>query len=237
MLGLSDAVHFRRIVAGVSLMAAPLILLVGALAHPQGKDSAIAHLAVVAESPDRYYVAHAILLGGLALFLPAVLGIMHLLTERATALGHIGGGLAMVGLFGATAIVAVDGIAISQMGQPQANVEEMAALLDRIKESPGLRAIAVLGAVSFLFGMLILAYGVWRAKAVQPLVAGLIAAAAIAFFIGQVTDNRFIFALGFTIYIAGLGPLGWRILAESDEEWALDSAGPTATPARPITSG
>jgi hypothetical protein len=114
MLGLSDAVHFRRIVAGVSLIAAPLILLVGALAHPQGKDSAIAHLAVVAESPDRYYVAHAILLGGLALFLPAVLGIMHLLTERATALGHIGGGLAMVGLFGATAIVAVDGIAISQ---------------------------------------------------------------------------------------------------------------------------
>lgn len=233
MFGLSDPRHFRRLLAAYCLIAAPVVLLIGATVHPQSKDVATEHLAVVADNPARYYVAHAILLAGLVLLLPALLGIMHLLRERATAFGLIGGGLAMIGLFGAASIVAVDGITISQMGQPQANVEEMAALLDRIKESAGLRAIAVVGAVSFLVGMLLLAYGVWREKVVQPLVAGLIAAAAITFFVGQVIDNQIIFAIAFAIYLIGFGLLGRRILAQSDEEWALVSAGPAATPVRP----
>ena len=41
---------------------------------------------------------------------------------------------AILGLFGATSIVAVDGIAFSQLGQPEANAAEMGALLDRIME-------------------------------------------------------------------------------------------------------
>ncbi|MDQ3668735.1 MAG: hypothetical protein M3377_00400 [Actinomycetota bacterium] len=230
MLGLSDARHFRRLVAGFCLIAAPVTLLAGALVHPQGKDAAAAQVAVVADNPDRYYAAHAIILAGIALFLPGILGLMHLLRERATALGHVGGGLAMIGLFGATAVVAVDGIAVSQMGQPSANAEEMAALLDRIKESAGLRAIAIAGAVPFVLGMLLLASGLWRTDAVRPWMAGAIAAAAIVFLIGQVTDNRSIFAGAFAIYLVGLGPLGWRILTDSDEEWA----GKATKPAVPL---
>lgn len=236
MLELSDARHFRRLVAGFCLIAAPVVLLTGALLHPQNKDPASAHLAVVADNPSRYYLAHAILLAGVVLFLPAILGIMHLVRERATRFGHIGGGLAMIGLFGAAAIVSVDGIATSQMSQPQANVAEMAALLDRIKESAGTRAIAVVGAVGFLFGMLLLAYGLWRARAVQPWMAGLIAAAAITFFIAQVTENQITFAIAFAVYLVALGPLGWRILTESDEEWAQVAARPTDTPLRGSTA-
>jgi hypothetical protein len=232
MLGLSEARHFRRLVAGFCLIAAPITLLVGAIVHPQSKDAASAHLAVVAENPGRHYAAHAILLAGLALFLPAVLGLVHLLTHRTTALGHAGGGLAMIGLFGATAVVAVDGIVVSQMGQPQASAEEMAALLDRIKESAGFRAIALIGALALVVGVLLLAYGLWRAEAVQPWVAGLVAAAAIIVFVGQVTDNRVIFAVAFAIYVIALAPVGWRILSEADDEWAREPPSPTATPAR-----
>lgn len=216
----SDASHFRRLVAGSCLIIAPVVLLVGALIHPQGKEAAAAHLGVVAENPDRYYWAHAILLVGLALFLPVVLALMHLLRERGTTFGHVGGGLAMFGLFGATAVVAVDGIAVSQMGQPQANIEEMAALLDRIKESPGLRGVAVVAGVGLMLGVVLLAYGLWRTRAVQSWMAGGIAAGAIAFFVGVVTDNRIIFAIAFAIYLIALGPLGWRVLHESDDEWS-----------------
>ena len=123
MLHLSDARHFRRLVAGFCLIAAPVVLLVGAMLHPQSKEAAAQHIAVVADNPGRYYAAHAIILVGLALFLPAILGLMHLLRERATTFAHLGGGLAMIGVLGATAVVAVDGIVISQMGQPDANVE------------------------------------------------------------------------------------------------------------------
>ena len=42
--------------------------------------------------------------------------------------------------------VAVDGIAVSQMAQPEANAEEMAALLERIKTSAGLVATNSMGA-------------------------------------------------------------------------------------------
>ena len=65
----SDASHFRRLVAGSCSSIAPVVLLVGALSHLQGKEAAAARLGV-AENPDRYYWAHAILLVGLALFLP-----------------------------------------------------------------------------------------------------------------------------------------------------------------------
>ncbi|HEX2089973.1 MAG TPA: hypothetical protein VHI54_08640, partial [Actinomycetota bacterium] len=62
MLGVSDARHFRRLVAGFCLIAAPAVLLIGALIHPQSQDDTAAHLAVVGESPGRYYLAHAIIL-------------------------------------------------------------------------------------------------------------------------------------------------------------------------------
>lgn len=216
----SDASHFRRLVAGSCLIVAPVVLLVGALIHPQGKEGAAAHLAVVAENPARYYWAHAILLVGLALFLPVILALMHLLRERGTRFGHLGGGLAMFGLFAATAVVAVDGIAVSQMAQPEASIEEMAALLDRIKESLGFRGIAVVAAVPLMLGMVLLAYGLGRTRAVQSWMAGGIVAGAIAFFVGVVTDNRIIFAMAFAIYLIALGPLGWRVLHESDDEWS-----------------
>jgi len=219
MLGLSDARHFRRLVAGFCLIAAPVVLLVGAVVHPQIEHEATGHLAVVGENPARYFAAHAILLGGLAVLLFAILGLVHLLRRRETAFGHVGGGLAMVGLLGATALVAVDGIVISQMAQPDVHSEEMAELLDRIKESAGLLAIARISAVALLLGVLLLAVGLARARAVRSWTAITIAAAAVAFFGGQVTDNRLIFAIAFVIYLVGLGPLGWRILRESDEEW------------------
>jgi len=234
MLAVSDARHFRRLVAGICFIVAPVVLLVGAIVHPQIEEAGAAHLAVVAENPDRYYAAHAIILAGLALFLPAILGLMHLLRERATAFGHVGGGLAMIGLLGATAVVAVDGIAVSQMGQAEGNAAEMALLLDRIKESAGLRSVAVVGAVSLLLGVLLLAYGLWRARAVQSWLAGGLAVGAIVFFIGQVTDNRFIFAIAFAVYLVALGPIGWRILVESDDDWARGPAPPAAARGRTV---
>ena len=220
MLELSDSNHFRRLVAGFCLIAAPTVLLVGAALHPLIEQGGAGHLDVVRENPDRYFAAHAILLAGLILFLPAVLGLMHLLRQRAPALGHLGGGLAMIGLFGVTAIVAVDGIAVSQMGQPGASVEEMAALIDRIKASVGLRVIAVVAGISLLSGVLMLAYGTWRAEAAEPWTAGVMAVAAIVFFLGQVTDNSAIFAVAFATYLVALGPLGWKTFARSDDEWA-----------------
>ena len=139
----------------------------------------------------------------------------------------------VVGLFGATSIVAVDGIAFTQMGQPDANAQEMAALLDRIMESAGARAIAVVGALSFLLGMLVLAYGLWRTRVVSSWVAPGVAIAAIALFLGQVTDNRVIFAIAFALYLVTFALLGWTTLRQSDDEWAGEPSPTAVPPAQP----
>ena len=55
----------------------------------------------------------------------------------------------------------------------------------------------------------------------------MVAAGAIAFFVGVATDNRIIFAMAFALYLAALGPLGWRILRETDDEWSQLGAMPT----------
>jgi hypothetical protein len=231
MRTLSDLRRFRRLGAGLCMIAAPLALLVGALLHPTGYGSANEHMAAIAEDPGRNYASHTVILAGLVLFLGAVLGLVHLLAERAPAAANVGGVLAVVGLFGATAIIAVDGVAFSQMGRPEANAEEMAALLDRTMESAGARAIAVVGAVSFLLGMLVLAYGLWRTRAVPLWIALGVAAAAIVFFLGQVTDNPVAFAIAFALYLVTLGAVGWTILSGSDDDWAREPA-----PGAPLTS-
>jgi hypothetical protein len=149
---------------------------------------------------------------------------MHLLRERATAAGHLGGGLVIVGLFGAAAVVGVDGIATSEMGRAGVNAEEMAALLERIRESAGLRIFGGVGAFGFLLGGLLLAYGLWRAGAVQPWIAGGIVVANIVLFIGQLADNRTIIAIAGAIALMAFGAIGWRLLTESDEQWAREAS-------------
>ena len=202
------------------MLAAPLPMLVGALLHPDSGNSASAHVAAISENPGRNYASHTAILVGLVLFVGVILGLVHLLRERAPVAANVGGALAIVGVFGAASIVAVDGLAFSQIGQPEANAQEMAAVFDRIMESAGARAIAVVGALSFLLGMLTLAYGLWRARAMWPWLAPGVAAAAIALFAGQVTDNPLVFAIAFSVYLVTLAPLGWATLTQSDDEWA-----------------
>jgi hypothetical protein len=230
---LSDPRRFRRLGAGLCMIAAPLTLLVGALLHPDSGSSASEHVAAIAANPGRHYASHTTILFGLVLFLGVILGLVHVLKERAPAVANVGGALAIVGLFGATAIVAVDGVAFTQIGQPDADAQEMAALLDRIMESAGARAIAVVGALSFLLGMLALAYGLWRTRVVRPWMAPVMAVAAIAFFLGQVTDNRVVFAVSFAAYFLSLGLLGWMTLRQTDDEWAGEPPATAVPPAQP----
>jgi hypothetical protein len=220
MRTLSNPRRVRRLAAGLCMIGAPLTLLVGALLHPDSGNSASDHIAAIAANPGRNYASHTTILVGLVLFLGAILGLVHLLRQRAPAVADVGGALAIVGLFGATSIVAVDGIAFTQIGQPDADAQEMAALLDRITKSAGARVIAVVGALSLLVGMFVLAYGLWRTRAVPSWVPPGVAAAAIAFFVGQVTDSPVIFAVAFAAYLVTLGVVGWSVLSQSDDEWA-----------------
>jgi hypothetical protein len=88
MFGISDAHHFRKMVAGFCMLFAPLCMLVGFIVDPDA--------------------SYAFLFVGAILMVPAALGLMHMLREREVAFGHLGGGLSLIGLMGTAALVGVD---------------------------------------------------------------------------------------------------------------------------------
>jgi hypothetical protein len=88
MSGISDAHHFRKMVAGFCMLFAPLCMLVGFIVDPDA--------------------SYAFLFVGAVLMVPAALGLMHMLREREVAFGHLGGGLSLIGLMGTAGLVGMD---------------------------------------------------------------------------------------------------------------------------------
>jgi len=100
MLKILDAPNFRRTLTGLSLIAAPLVVLVFWVALPDLPDDPAAMLAASAANRERTMVAALLLMLSSVLFLPAFFGLIHLLRDRGVVLGHVGGGLALLGALG-----------------------------------------------------------------------------------------------------------------------------------------
>ena len=94
----SDSQHFRKMVAGVCMVLAPLLFVVCFAVSPPLETAATKQLAAAAGHVDRFYISTACGFVGLALLLGAILGLVHMMRERGTAYGHIGGALGCIGL-------------------------------------------------------------------------------------------------------------------------------------------
>src|SRR5215210_5719275 len=68
---LSDAHHFRKLVAGACMVVAPVVLLVAMVIHPASDMDEATQVATIADNLDAWYVAHL-----LALVAIAVLGLL-----------------------------------------------------------------------------------------------------------------------------------------------------------------
>ena len=217
MSRLSDSHHFRKTIAGVCMIGAPLLLLVGMVIHPERKSDVGDQLAVIAGDMDTWFAAHLIVLGSLVLAVPAVLGLMHMLREREVAFGHLGGGLAMVGLLATTGVVAIDGFVGWQAAEtPSA---EMTALFERVTETAGVVIPFFVMSLGFAVGMLFLAAGLYRARAVQSWTAAMLGIGAIAMTVGNMVASDVLAIIGSAVLLVGFVQVGRMVLAESDEEW------------------
>src|SRR2546421_11473063 len=98
MSTLSDAQHFRRMLAGTCMIAAPLVLLASAIVAPSMSSTKEGPtLQAIADHQGRFYLSTVLLIVGLVLLVPAVLGLMHILRERRGGPGPVGGGVAAGG--------------------------------------------------------------------------------------------------------------------------------------------
>jgi hypothetical protein len=215
----SDAHHFRKTVAGACMLVAPALLLVAALIAPKFDSDGSTQLAYAARHLDRWLITQLLSLAALALLVPAILGLMHMLRERQVAMGHVGGALALLGTLAATAGTGV-GFAFWQMAEPGRDAAQMGRLADDIVGSAGVVIPIFIVTIGLPLGVIALCYGLYRARAVHPLSIALLGVGSILLELGfgPVASNA-LAIIGGAATTIGLGSIGWQVLTESDEAW------------------
>jgi len=219
MLKIWDAHNFRRTLTGLSLIAAPLVFLVFWVALPDLPDDPTAMLAAIAANRERTMVAALLLMLSSVLFLPAFVGLIHLLRDRGVVLGHLGGGLALLGALGHIAR-ATYFLVFVHMATGGADQAQMVALMNRIQGDPALVPI-MLTLGGFDIGLLLLGIGLWRARVVPRWAAAGIVLAIVLVIIGVVIidGGPIILLVVFAGLAISLGAIGWTVLRMSDGDW------------------
>ena len=214
---LSDAHHFRKMVAGACMVVAPLVLLVAVVIHPASDMNETTQVATIADNLDAWYVAHLLALISIAVMVPAVLGLMHMLREREVAFGHVGGGLAMLGLLAFAGIVGME-LVMWQM-VAGGSTREAVALLERLNETAGIVIPFAFVSFGFALGLACLAAGLYRARVVQSWMAVSVAVGAVLFGIAFGAATNWLAIVAAAFLVVGLGAIGRMILRETDEAW------------------
>ena len=224
MLKIIDANTFSRTAAGLCLIAAPLVGLVSALITPRFKAGMGEELAAISEHTGRWVVGEALNLIAFFLFMLAALGILHLLRHRSVLLGHVGGGLVLLGAFFHGVII---GFALVEVPLVESggDRDQMIAFADRMYEGIAFKMI-LFPFLSFFLGWIILAVAVWRAGIAPFWVAAVIMAATLSEFVGP---EAFSPELMFSLFLVGFGWLGLKILRFSDKDRERGEA-PALTP-------
>ena len=186
MFGISDAHHFRKMVAGFCMVFAPLCMLVGFVVDPDAE--------------------YAFLFAGAVLMVPAALGLMHMLREREVAMGHVGGGLSLIGLMGMATLIGMD-------------VTGTTDLVDRGDHLDGIATWMFVATMGFGLGMATLGMGVFRAHAIPSWAAACLMVGGIAFDVAMVANSAGIAIAATAVVVAGVSSTGLMVWRESDEAW------------------
>ena len=214
MLTLGNAATVRRTVAGLSLIAAPLFGLIGAALLPAFTGGMEGELAFIAAHPTRWLTGLYLDLLAWPLMLVAMMSLLHLLRERAAILGHIGGGLLLIGSFFHGAVLGfqfveaplvVSGISHAQIVTFSEQMYEHTAF-----------TLLLMPFLSFYVGLVILAIALWRTQMVPLWVAGEIVAAVLVEFFGPSAFHTLLF-LG--LLLIAFGWIGLTVLRMSNAQW------------------
>ena len=216
MLKITDANNFRRTVAGLCLIAGPLVVLIGGLvAKWEENDTKAAYLQALAESPTRAQISAVLLSFGFLLNVVGIFGIIHVLRHRAVVLAHVAGVLAVWGgvTFPGLLISDFYDLSLAQWS----NRQEAIAISDRAEAYVG---SAIMGVPVLLgtIGVLLLGVALWRARFVPVWVPVVLLLGWIIGFWGPPTVV--FFTTGWALSLVALGYVGLKILQMSDEDWA-----------------
>lgn len=214
MLKVTDAINFRRTVAGLCLIAAPLALGLALLLHPGEGEAGVVQS--IADNPGLIEAASLLIILSSVLFVPALMGILSLVRGRGVALVHIGVGLMLIGVIG-HAVWTTFQLVMAALLQSNLGQSQLAAAVEGGGPPPiGLMVALVMFLGGFFLGLLVLAAGLWRSHTVPKWVAvGLVLVAAGDFIPG----GKVVTAVGIALTVACFGAIGLTVLRMSDADW------------------
>ena len=196
-----------RWVGGVTLIVAPLLLLVGVLLRIRFHFFFPDQLAAFDQHPSLIRAAYSAFALGTVLLFPAVLTLARLIAVRRPGWAVWGGMLTILGLFARTFHAGIDHLAFQIVA-----VRDVETALGIVAASYG--AYYILSALNpaILIGWVVLAVGAYRSGtlgAARSVALGLMA----ALMIGVLKGSDWISVLATSGLCVGLVPLGVRVLA------------------------
>jgi hypothetical protein len=214
---MSRADHVNRLIAGACMILSPLLLLAAVIVMPDISTNEATQLASIAGDSTGWYVASALTLASLALAVPAVLGLAHMLREKQPWLSLAGAGTALVGILASVGAVAIGLVAwqMTKGGAPG----QMVLLLERVNDTAGIWIPFTLCGLGVAIGLVLLGGGLALIDAVNPFMALLIAAGGVCAAIGFPLASEALMLIGAAALCLGLGTTGLMVLGETDDDW------------------
>lgn len=205
----------RKVFAGISMIAAPLLVGLASLLGPVTGDDTTEAITELAANADMVYVATLIHLVGLALFLSVVMALVRLLREKEPWFGQVGG---LLGGTGIVLVAVLSGVLTTVTEVAELDIATGRAVMDSLESNPVV-VFGFAGSIAFAVGFLVLAIGLLRARTAPRWLARLVALGATLAVVGDLAAIDAIEVAGNGALFLGLAPLGYELMAESDEDW------------------
>jgi hypothetical protein len=210
----SDAHRFRKTMAGLCMIGAPVLFLIGSLVTPGLSENEAKQVGLIAGDDGMALTAFVLQFAGWGLFLVAVMAMMHMLREKGARDGHVGGTLALIGTVCAIAQVGFL-LALWQVAKTdQAAATSLLTGIDGIAA-----ALLFLAPLGVTLGGVVLSWALYRHHFVAPWMAAAIGGSAICFLAGSLAYSQELYIAASALLLVGFGALGSMVLRESMEEW------------------
>lgn len=203
------------------MCAGPALLLAGNALHPVNhKTDEAEWIDGIAAHRSQWYVAHLLIFIGLPLFVPAVVGLVRMIRERASTWAEAGAAVTVFGLLGTEAFVTVEGFVTWHMTRAGADRSEMVSLLTRFNDQTATSVPVGLATLVFIVGLAVLAVALLRARVVPMMLALTFlvsrAVVAIALVVGDASGEyqQAAISVGDVLLLLSLGGIGLTLLRD-----------------------
>ena len=161
---MKDTALFRRDAAALGLLLNAVLSAVSVMLAPAFPSGAADRLAAIDDGGTSAAASAALFVAAQLPLLAGLLGIAHILRDRAPVLSSVGGSLGIVGAFGHSVFGGISLAYVVMAAHPDDRAA-YATLVDRIESTP-IMVFTLQGLAGTVLGMLLLSIGLFRSRLV-----------------------------------------------------------------------